>query len=573
LASRAARAVHALTSLRDEQLDGQVYFFIRYSDDPPRAYHDAFDYGDGTGRHTDALTLAHIMTGSQEALDAAREMGELLIRWQGKKGLNWWPDEPWTKPGAPGLSWWTLREWQPTERVAEIAWSQRGTLMGLTSLYLLTGEDRYRRHAEALVDGLNEIALAGPDYRFFPELAYRQGGWRHTEEPVSDGTSEFAGVDILPLLRLCAVTGYEPALTLAEGLARFILHRAEGYELDGRFYKTTGLWGHFHSKVGTITGIIRLGLLTGQPEYVAWGRQAYEAAKAWGTDFGWFPESLRNHRRCETCGITDMIEIALLLGLHLDPSYLSDAERYGRNHLVESQFAGTAWAARIPQGFRAEQQIYPDTSGRDSERWSSDRDIVARSAGGFAGWSAPNDLFDKGAFQMMQCCNGAGTRALYDLWHYAVSDDGRRARVHLAFSRPAPWGDIVSYRPSDGRVDVTMKAERSLGVRVPEWVSWSDVQVLLNDEATRSGYEDCYLWVEDLKPGDTVSVRYPLPLHSSTAVLGEDVYIADYKGDSVVNITPEGRYVPLYRRDQFLGRNVPETDQLWHLPSSEIDPL
>jgi hypothetical protein len=268
-----------------------------------------------------------------------------------------------------------------------------------------------------------------------------------------------------------------------------------------------------------------------------------------------------------------MIEIALLLGLHLESSYLSDAERYGRNHLVESQFMGTEWAAHVPQGLLPGQQVYPAVSGREGDRWSSDRDIVARSTGSFAGWSAPNDLFDEGAFQMMQCCNGAGTRGLYDLWHHAVGDDGQRARVHLAFSRPASWGDVVSYRPFGGRVDVTMKAERSLGVRVPEWVSWPDIQVLLNNEPIRSERRQAYLWVEDLKPGDTVSVRYPLPFHSTTSMLGNEVYIADYKGDTVVNIAPGGRYVPLYRRDEFLSWCAPETDQLWHLPPNEIDSL
>ena len=99
LPARAALAINAITSLRDESLNGQIYFYVRLYEDPPTAYHAPWDYGDGTGRHVDALTLAHIMTGSQAALQAAHELDELLMTWQGEKGLLWWPQETWTLPG------------------------------------------------------------------------------------------------------------------------------------------------------------------------------------------------------------------------------------------------------------------------------------------------------------------------------------------------------------------------------------------------------------------------------------------------------------------------------------------
>src|SRR5436305_4931354 len=60
-------------------------------------------------------------------------------------------------------------------------------------------------------------------------------------------------------------------------------------------------------------------------------------ARTWGTDFGWFPEGL-GHRHGEICCTTDMIEIALVLGRHVDRTYYADAERFGRNHLLASQF-------------------------------------------------------------------------------------------------------------------------------------------------------------------------------------------------------------------------------------------
>jgi DUF1680 family protein len=172
----------------------------------------------------------------------------------------------------------------------------------------------------------------------------------------------------------------------------------------------------------------------------------------------------------------------------------------------------------------------------------------------------------------MACCNAAGTRALYDLWHYATDDDGRHCRVHMAFSRPTSWGDVVSYQPFDGRVDVSMRAPRSLSVRIPGWVAWSQVQISVNDQPAQYERQGAYARLPRLQPGDVVSVRYPLPIESRTYRLGDAVYVATYKGATVVNVTPGGTFCPLYQRDHYLGLNPPQAEQLWHLPTWEITP-
>jgi hypothetical protein len=572
LPARAALAVNALTSLSDEALNGQIYFYIRLYEDPPTAYHAPWDYGDGTGRHMDALTLAHVMTGSPEALAAAQRFAELLMSWQGEKGLFWWPREPWTVPGPASSGLWRfVQDPKPEGPVADVTWSARGALLGLTTLCMLTGNDRYRQSAQALVNGLDELAVRKDDYRYFPEMVYTSAGWRHTDEPRADGTSELKNVpNLLPLLRFYKVTGDERALNLAGGLLRFILHKAEGYELDGRFYKTLGYWDHFHSKASVITAAIVYGLTTRQPEYVAWGRQAYEAAKGWGTDFGWFPEDISLPTCSETCCITDMIEIAILLGLHVDPAYLSDAERYGRNHLVEAQFVDAEWMPRLNRKPAETDPL------KAHPRRINRRDIVQRSPGSFSGFSGPNDLFGEASdirSKIMQCCNGAGTRGLYDLWHYAVDDDGQRARVHMAFSRPTAWGEIISHAPYAGRLDLRMKAARSVGIRVPEGASPAEVNVTVNAKPAGFVNKAGYLWLEGLQAGDVASLRYDLPLHSRTYTVGTATYTADFKGNTIIRMTPRGAYGPLYQRDRYRASEAPETEQNWYLPPRELDSL
>ena len=571
LPARATLALNALIGLRDEAMNGQIFFYIRLNEDPPTAYHAPWDYGDGTGRHMDALALAHIMTGSQEALEVAREFGELLMSWQGEKGLFWWPREPWTAPGPASTGLWRfVPDAKPGERAAEVAWSQRGALLGLTTMYMLTGDERYRESARKLVDGLDEIALRKGDTRYIPELVWREGGWHHTDEPLADGTSELKnGPNILMLVRYYEATGDKKALDLAGGLLRFILHRGVGYETDGRFHKTEGYWNHFHSKVAVITGAIRYGLVTHQPEFVAWGRQAYEAAKKWGTDFGWFPEDLKLPTCCEACCITDMIEIAILLGLHVHPDYFGDAERFGRNHLVEAQFVDSKWLSRLP---RKPAETDPIKAG---PRRTTSRDVIRRMIGSFSGFSGRNDLFGEASeirMKIMQCCNGAGTRGLYDLWHYAADDDGQRARVHMPFSRPTEWGDIVSHVPYTGRIDVRMKAARTLGIRTPDGMT-TPLKVTVGGKPARFDVKEGYLWLEGLQPGDAVSVQFDLPLSSRVYRVREDEYKVDFKGNTVVGISPEGKYAPIYQRERYRSDGAPEAEQAWYLPVKEIEPL
>jgi hypothetical protein len=573
LPARAALAVNAMTALRDEALGGQIYFYVRLYEDPPTAYHAPWDYGDGTGRHIDALTLAHVMTGSPEALAAARELAELLFSWQGEKGLLWWPQEPWTAPGPASSGLWRfVRDPKPEGPVADITWSSRGALLGLTTLYMFTGDERCRRSAQKLVDGLDGIALRKDDYRWFPEMVHGRAGWRHADEPRADGTSELLNVPTIhPLLRFHKATGDERALELAGGLLRFILHRAEGYELDGRFHKTLGYWDHFHSKAAVITASIVYGLTTRRPEYVAWGRQAYDAAKRWGTDFGWYPEDLTLPTCCETCCITDMIEIALLLGQHVDPAYFGDAERYGRNHLAESQFLDTDWLARIPRKPAETDPV------KAHPRRIDRRDILRRSLGSFSGFSGRNDLFGEASetrMKIMQCCNGAGTRGLYDLWRYAVDDDGRRARVNMAFSRPTAWGDVVSHMPYAGRVEVRMKAARDLGFRIPAWVAPAEMTAHRNGAPVCPEIKDGYAWLAGLRSGDLVGVRYALPLSSRTyPVPGVGSHTAQFKGDTVVAMMPRGAYAPLYQRERYLQDEAPECERPRWLPEREIESL
>ena len=82
----------------------------------------------------------------------------------------------------------------------------------------------------------------------------------------------------------------------------------------------------------------------------------YEWGRSIGTGFGWFPEFV-GMQACETCCITDMIDLAIMLAEAGWEEYWDDAARYGRNHLVESQFSDLGWLDQLPTKSEQEEHV------------------------------------------------------------------------------------------------------------------------------------------------------------------------------------------------------------------------
>lgn len=558
LQGRAELAASCLTALLDKQRDGQMYFLANWRARPPRADHCLWDCGDGSGRHVDALTLARTMVrhGSPAAEPNSGDLllERCLLRTLAGDGLSWLPLEPWAEPWGRAF---LLSHWQPGEQVAEISWSQRGALMGLLSRFLRTSDERYCALACRLVDGMLHVALRHSHGLFFPEGYYRASGWHYDQTGLYPGIEEYNAAAALPAIRLYEITGYQPALDLATGVIEFALYHTPCYLSDGRFRPVQEegqeLEGHFHTRSNFILSVLKLGLVLGRREYVAWARQSYEHAKTWGTDFGWFPEGL-GHCHGEICCTSDMIEIALLLGKHVDPRYYGDAERFGRNHLMESQLLSIEELAEAVARLPAD-----DTPAPWEGQYSTTENVVASQVGGFASRPTLNDAFHPDAAWMMQCCNAAGVRGLYALWRYAVEviepADGNSIRqvVHLRFSVETPTLKVVSHEPAAGQVELTPRRPCQVAVRLPTGAT----QALVASPAETSPCirvlpaHDGYVHFA-LGQGQTATVYYPLAERVAHYEVGRPsrrlCCTGYWRGETLVRIEPPGRILPLYRR-------------------------
>jgi hypothetical protein len=546
LQARAELAAHSLTALLDPQRDGLMYFLATWRTRPPRADHCLWDFGDGAGRQIDALTLVRSIV-RPESAQASPSAGELqleawMLRLLGADGLTWLPDDPFARPWGVDM---LLREFDPEDVYAEISWAQRGTLLGLTSRFLATGDERFAEAGRHMVDGLLAVTIKTDDGMFFPEGYYRGKGWRFRQAGLYPGIEEYNAAIIVSAIRFFRATGYAPALQLCEGLLSFALKHSIGYLPDGRQYpgagalKGQGTLDHFHTRSNFLLGVLEFGLLTGRRELVSWARQSYEFAKEWGTDFGWFPEGM-GHRHGETCCTTDMIEAAILLGRHVDPCYYADAERFGRNHLLETQFLSLEMLERAAAQMPEDAQPPPHEG-----RYSTFENVAASQIGAFAARSTLNDAFHTDAPAMMQCCNAAGARAIHDLWRYAVD----RSTMHMRFSVQNRDVRIVSHEPREGRLDITARADGPWSVRMPQGVHHAVAVVdgAAQSVAVEAGYARLTLVADKL-----LSLHYELPARSAAYTVGTPGRTASctghWRGETLVSVEPQGAFYPLYRR-------------------------
>jgi hypothetical protein len=529
LVARAQLALSGCTGLCNADRAGQPYTYAELHTEPPIAFHAPWDYADVTGRLLEALTFVRIMTGSApDAADAS--FANLLASCQRDDGLIVLPAEAWTH----------------TSPVVDLDWSQRGALMAWTTRYLALNDQEALQRANRLVHALYKTAVWEGDTCWYPASFLPDGGWIDRNPPIGRMTDLLIGAQIVfPLARLAGATGNSEALQLAKGLIRFHRERSGAFTEEGQMTDKAGRY--LHSTTGFLLGTLKYGVVTGRGEMVDWVEAAYKHIREMGTDFGFFPHRTHGKDRWQgdLCATQDMIEIALLLGGNRDHIYFADAERFGRNHLLESQILNLDW---VEQGQEAAfcQEVWG--SQHPPEGVTTDA-VAQRALGGFAGWTRFNDAFDPANPRLMQRCNGAGARALYDLWHYAVTRTESAVMVHQHFSRDSRWASVTSFVPQAGRVEVLMKTRGVLAVRVPPHMNDQQIQVHVNaarprHEVLRGGYA----WVEALQLGDVVTVEWPLEERATFYTMNEERLLANWRGDTVMRMDPAGTLTPLYRR-------------------------
>ena len=561
IAEMATLAIHAITEITNPEMDYEWYTRTLHYRRPPVMVQTG-NTVNCQYKVMEALALLRYVSGSNENLQVDQRWKEVALHLIGPDGLAYWPVQgrAWGEPGEG----YTLPMLGDQSRGQYCTPGFMGRLVSLLGIYSMKDDDAvWEVQAKQMVDRLHELVVDKGDYASLPAASIAPGATVGPDAAMSTGTwASLNGWLIEGLAHHAKATGYEPSRTLALKLARFVMDHSGIFDPDGAFL----VFDHFHHHSACVLGIVELAAVTGDRELVEWAHKAFQHGKSLGdTIIGFFPEGQRVYKEDgtysykyhggvesgETCEIADMIALGLELGALGYDHCWDDVDKWIRNHFAESQMRKSDWFARM-------QAAIPEPVTREVQPNETTANVAERNIGAFAGFSLPNDLIPEAmpsdrfrGQTFMHCCLGNGSRAVYYIWEHMLHYNDGLLRVNLLLNRASAWADVHSFIPYEGQVDIHVKEDLKLEVRLPEWARFDEVTCSVNGDGREISSSGRYAVVGRVKGGDRVSIAFPITERTIRTNLGGRPYTLILKGNEVVFMAPAGRYYPLYQRAHY----------------------
>jgi hypothetical protein len=490
----------AMAHRLDQSENMRPYFLIRLSPNP-LLEHQIWDYGDMCSRFTDAFILGRLMTGSKEYLNEEQALLKLL-----------WTSDPYANPFMAGRM-----------------------LISYVDIFFQDPTSEHKKKIDNLVKVIRSKMTFEEDYAYYFRNA---PGWKSVKDAVFgdfNGYPTFPiGGIILALARYTETIDSSDCEDLLNRLCKFVINISGTFESDGRFL------GHTHSG-GILTaaaGIMRWAIRHNYTVIIEQMKNTFDWTLKYSSTWGWVPDGLGpDHASCETCAISDVVHLGLLIARHLDSSYYGVLERFSRNQLLANQIS-------LPENF------LPKTSFPNEDKI---RDALY---GSWASYSLPNSLDNSN--EVEGCCLGSGILACYLIWDNIVTKKDEKVTVNMALSRNSEWLEVIGYQPYEGKIELLIHDAPLVYVRIPPWVLEEKIRVSShNQDFPFKFMADRYIKLEGLKSGDFISIEYPLKNVQTVEKVSGELYNVKWRGDTLVAIQPEGHIYPIFERAWMEKKNAP----------------
>jgi hypothetical protein len=547
LVERAALGLNYFTGMTEPDLDHEMYFHAQFDQSsPPVLKTHVTSLGACQAKALEAMAYLRTMSGSTQGVEQEARMVEMMSGMLGDDGLLW------VDGSAPGKPWLQI-----PERFAMVH-GQGRMARAMMAWYQYSGDPVWKERLDALVTGLDKMLVHDGDRAYFPTHGYYDNeylrscysarGWKDTSEPSGEKDGEegslFNHQGHVPgvLANWHLLTGNEEALKRSGELVRFLASPRFWSDYEAGDYPAVvgsqhAHWtGHLHGHVNTLRAILEYSVATDDAQMKAFARDGYEwARQALLPRIGYFDY--------QGCATARMIGLAVKLSDAGVGDYWEDVDQYIRNHGVEMQITpdDADYLAAMSEG-KPPPKKEPGTSTEN---------VFERTVGGFALWS------DKSWVGL--CCGTHGNMGLFYAWDGALRHEDGTVRVNLLLNRASEWLDVHSYLPYEGKVVLRNKTATEAFVRVPLWADKSAVRCSVDGGERTPSWFGSYLRFRDLKPGESITVRFPMVeateewavnrLTWPGNIIGEEqVHTCRFRGNTLVDIDPGlSPGSPLYR--------------------------
>ena len=335
-------------------------------------------------------------------------------------------------------------------------------------------------------------------------------------------------------------TGYEPAIKLAEKLIRYTLEEIRYIEADGRFGSDrpgASQQAHFHMHTYALLAILEYERVTGDTAWLEQVQRGFEYGIAHGDRLlGYFPELLRKRRADLRAGGSGRHDRGPETVRRLDRRLLGRRRPLGAQHVRR----GAAAAHRLDRAGRGRcppSEI--DESCQTSEQ------VAERNLGAFASWPKANDWFDADHFYgrgIMHCCTGNGTRAIYYIWESSPTTTACASTCSSTGPRPGPTSTAIS--PTGARSTSRSNSRLTWLCASPEWVAPAQVRVTVGGADRPLRWDGRYAGVGRVKPGDAVTMTFPMVDRTDTVSIENGDIPADAQRQRGGGDRPAGPLLP-----------------------------
>jgi hypothetical protein len=429
-------------------------------------------------------------------------------------------------------------------------------LQGLAERHAAAGEAGDAERARGIFLSLKALVREKWDLPYFPGPA---GGAPAGGSPAAGFltplSSASTAMSILAYGKLCQD---EEALELSRRLARGIVAGVgdSGIADDGSF---TGLSA---PRVQDARAVAEVASTFADRDMLLWAQRVLDFIRRVGGDTGFVPRIIpgekegsgreagpaREAGECaapagDTCAAAGAACLAAALARAGFTSSFDSLEQSLRNHIPFLPFtpspAFTAWYTRRH-------------AGRPREEVQAGLAAAADCAGAFISNPAPGGLAAEAAgippLLAAACCTAEAVRALAAAYRVGVTEAGGAVDVNLALERETPFVRVASPGAGEGRLAVAVKKACALRVRVPSWTDRSGMTVQRGGSPAMVSYDEDYVCLEGLRAGETVVVRWPLPLFTQSVTLpapgGGAPFRWSWAGGTVTGIQPAAAELP-----------------------------
>ena len=586
LAERGEMALEGMCRTVDTDNEALVWFEVHFCHSPPMMRHRGGDW-ECNPEFAEAIPRMRVMCGSDKYTDIEAQMLNYMVN-----SIS--PDD-----GLQYIIYDSKRPWHADQHSHQYAVDPEdlGTIMGsgLLMLALLARRDLEQTELwdpalQKLARGIEGVAVQKDDYAYYPDggfghaFSHPRTGWRNTDEPCDEheggeqSVVAVHGAQIRALARWAAYSGDAQALDSAGKLSRFVMKPKfwNGFtsppSCNGREHGHGD--SHFHARAMALRGLLEYGKVANDPFACDFVRSSYEYMRSSGIpEIGYVPTFMgaaptggqitkfaANPFLMEGCFLGDLVALTLGLSLSGYGDYWEDADRVIRNHLVESQVTDRELVESIV-AHAPEREAEMKAGLIPGQDYFGD-DIIDRALGIF--WSGIRADKVPGHW-IMQCCTANASHGLFMAWEAITRCDDGHAHINLFLNRAAPWLDIHSYLPYEGKVVIRNKTANRISVRIPPWVNRQQLECLVNDKVVSPERVAHAIDLKGIQPGDVVELRFPVvdQVITRTAYSGtpeETVYTIHMRANTVMKLTPEDdapNVYPFYRRASLQGDVAP----------------